>query len=209
MSDFFNYSDMPDAKKKIEKKGRGGDKLIAHLTPGEIVIPRPFVEDLREILTQFFEAQGSDIQRYTVGNSKNITNPKTGFLEFFSLTPRTPEEVQARQKGKVARIRFPGIAGKTSFMASFMTAVYEHGKSGSKLGFREWYVGEVDTKYKSIYSPSPKKPSPPPRKRSVSLEPLKRGEREIANRRRGYLSTVMTRGARLGIAKTDKTTVLG
>ena len=202
MSDFFDY-DMPDAKKKIEKKGRGGDKLIAHLTPGEIVIPRPFVEDLGEILTQFFEAQGSDIQRYTVGNSKNITNPKTGFLEFFSLTPRTPEEVQARQKGKVARVRFPGIEGKTSFVASLMTAVGEYKQSSSKLSFKQWYVGEVD---KAI---SPKSPSPPPRPRAVSLERIRSGVRKSANRRRGYLSTVMTRGAKLGIARTDKTKVLG
>ena len=47
-------------------------------------------------------------------------------------------------------------------------------------------------------------PSPPPRRRAVSLEPLKR-----ARRRRGYASTVMTRGNLLGPAQTQKTKVLG
>ncbi len=52
-------------------------------------------------------------------------------------------------------------------------------------------------------------PSPPPRKRAVSLEPLKKQVGKESARRRGYASTVMTRGARLGMARTDKKKVLG
>lgn len=52
-------------------------------------------------------------------------------------------------------------------------------------------------------------PSPPPRARAVSLERLKKDERKQAARRRGYASTIMTRGNLLGPAQTQKTKVLG
>ncbi len=52
------------------------------------------------------------------------------------------------------------------------------------------------------------RPSPPPRARAVSLEPLREQERQEAAKRRGFASTVMTRGG-LGAAQTEKTRVLG
>ena len=49
---------------------------------------------------------------------------------------------------------------------------------------------------------------PSPRPRDVSLEPLKEDERRQAGRRRGYTSTIITRGG-LGVAQTDKAKALG
>lgn len=66
------------------KKGRKGDTQIAHLTPGEIVIPRAFAEDyeFRAMLNLFFKENKADLREFIVGDGKNKTNPKTGYLEF-------------------------------------------------------------------------------------------------------------------------------
>jgi len=66
-------------------KGRKGDKEIAHLTPGEIVIPRAFAEDddFRTLLAHIFEQNGASLEEYIVGSGKNKINPETGYLEFW------------------------------------------------------------------------------------------------------------------------------
>ena len=50
---------------------------------------------------------------------------------------------------------------------------------------------------------------PPARPREVSLEPLKEDERRQAERRRGYASTITTRGIKLGVVQTDKARATG
>ena len=60
----------------------------------------------------------------------------------------------------------------------------------------------------AYYAPVIAARKPPPRPRDVSLEPLKEDERKQAGRRRGYASTIITRGG-LGIAQTDKARALG
>lgn len=66
------------------KKGRKGDKVIAHLTPGEVVIPRELVEDddFRRLLAHIFKENGGSLEKYIVGSGKNSINPKTGYMEF-------------------------------------------------------------------------------------------------------------------------------
>lgn len=68
----------------LEKKGRKGDKFLAHLTPGEIVIPRPFAEDddFRAIINEFFKDNNVDLEKFIVGSGKNSINPETGNMEF-------------------------------------------------------------------------------------------------------------------------------
>ena len=58
------------------------------------------------------------------------------------------------------------------------------------------------------YIPPIQQPRPAPRPREVSLEPLKEDERRQAARKRGYASTIITRGG-LGVAQTDKARALG
>lgn len=67
-----------------QSKGRRGDTVLAHLTKGEIVIPVPMAEDVGflEIISEFFEKNNIDIEKFTVGNKKNSTNPVTGQIEF-------------------------------------------------------------------------------------------------------------------------------
>lgn len=65
--------------------GRATDTTLAHLTLGEVVIPREFMEDpeTAEIMMSVFEAFGADIREFTVGDPANKINPETGYPEFF------------------------------------------------------------------------------------------------------------------------------
>lgn len=74
-------------KMTIEKKGRGGDNVVGHLTKGELVLPKEFLESakLRKALEAAFEAAETDMDAYIVGNKKNSINPETGYPEFFSI----------------------------------------------------------------------------------------------------------------------------
>ena len=68
----------------IAEKGRRGDKVIAHLTPGEVVIPKVFAEnnELRSLLDRIFKTGGVSLDEFTVGSGSNKVNPETGYLEF-------------------------------------------------------------------------------------------------------------------------------
>lgn len=68
----------------LEKKGRKGDKLLAHVTPGEIIIPRSFAEDdyFRSVLATLFDKAGTKLEKFMVGRKENSVNPETGYLEF-------------------------------------------------------------------------------------------------------------------------------
>lgn len=63
-----------------------------------------------------------------------------------------------------------------------------------------------------MHSPSapklPKRQSPAPRLVGAELESVRESEREMLRKRKGYQSTIMTRGG-LGEARTQKATALG
>ena len=65
--------------------GRATDTILAHLTLGEIVIPREIVEDpeVSQIIQSVFQAYGADMREFTVGDPANKINPETGYPEFF------------------------------------------------------------------------------------------------------------------------------
>ncbi|MGQ9370410.1 hypothetical protein [Azospirillum sp. ST 5-10] len=67
------------AVEKAAKAGRGTDSMVAHVTPGEMVIPRRHVTPG---LLRLLEKQGLDVRRYTVGDKAGPRNPKTGAEEF-------------------------------------------------------------------------------------------------------------------------------
>ncbi len=65
-------------------QGRGGDTELAHLTPGEVIIPLPLqTPEVMAALSQAAEKAGLDLGRMTVGDSGNSVNPETGVAEFF------------------------------------------------------------------------------------------------------------------------------
>jgi len=67
-----------------EEAGRGTDSVMAHLSLGEIVIPRAVQDDpeVQQMLAMIFEKAGADINEFTVGHEANKINPETGYPEF-------------------------------------------------------------------------------------------------------------------------------
>ena len=69
------------AVKKAARLGEGRDKIMAHLSPGEIVLPLDFQKKFPAVetaLRQAFEKSGIDYERYVAGSAQNRINPRTG-----------------------------------------------------------------------------------------------------------------------------------
>jgi hypothetical protein len=83
---------------KIAEEGRGEDDVIGHLTKGEVVIPKQFMEDpqVAEMVNEIFAAYEVNVNQYTVGHEENSINPNTGNPEFLRIRIRirTPKFVK-------------------------------------------------------------------------------------------------------------------
>lgn len=75
---------LPQALKKAEALGRGTDTDLAHVTPGEFVLPREFqTPGIMAALISEMNKRGIDPGEFVVGSHKNKINPRTGQPEFF------------------------------------------------------------------------------------------------------------------------------
>jgi hypothetical protein len=83
---------MPDgglatAIERLQGFGRSGDELIAHMTPGELVVPADILKQNPEVQELIFAemrlAGIEDPEAYIVGSGANSINPDTGLPEFF------------------------------------------------------------------------------------------------------------------------------
>lgn len=77
--------EMNEPNETPEDAGRGTDTVMAHLSLGELVIPRAMLDDpqLLQVLQQAFQQSGVDMAEFTVGDEANKINPETGYPEFF------------------------------------------------------------------------------------------------------------------------------
>ncbi len=76
---------MKNQMNKAAKKGRGGDSIMGHLAPGEMVVPPQILNKypkLRSALASAFMENKVDPRRYLVGSKANSINPETGTREF-------------------------------------------------------------------------------------------------------------------------------
>ena len=64
-------------------QGRGGDSMMAHMTPGEIAVP-PQVQtpEVLSALNKAFASTGANPTSYQAGNPDQKVNPATGMPEF-------------------------------------------------------------------------------------------------------------------------------
>ena len=70
----------------MARYGRNGDTAMAHLTPGETVVPQQVLQQNPQVargLGRAFQDVGADPRRYVVGSGSNSINPTTGKPEFF------------------------------------------------------------------------------------------------------------------------------
>ncbi|MFZ8899354.1 MAG: hypothetical protein ACO20X_12545 [Alphaproteobacteria bacterium] len=70
----------------MARYGRGGDTMMAHVAPGEMVVPQEVLRNSPQVargLGTAFRDVGADPRRYVVGSGQNSINPATGKREFF------------------------------------------------------------------------------------------------------------------------------
>jgi len=79
-----SLEELADARHALAIHGRYGDTTIGHLTPGEMVLPRPIADDpvLKRQLFDAFERHELNPHQYQVGHFENSINPLTGVPEF-------------------------------------------------------------------------------------------------------------------------------
>ncbi|RJF80955.1 hypothetical protein D3877_12030 [Azospirillum cavernae] len=66
-----------------EKAGRGGDRALGHLTPGELVVPLSCqTHELMALFARIAHQRGLNPNRFIVGSEEASRNPKTGLQEF-------------------------------------------------------------------------------------------------------------------------------
>jgi hypothetical protein len=99
---------------RMAQYGRGGDQFVAHLAPGEIVVPALLIENNPELRDSIFghlrEMGIENPEQYVVGASANSINPETGLMEF-GLLSRVFKGVKkvAKSVGKVLKKAAPII----------------------------------------------------------------------------------------------------
>jgi hypothetical protein len=89
--------------------GRGTDSVLAHLSLGEVVIPRAFLDDpqVMQALQMIFQDGGADMAEFTVGDPANKINPETGYPEFWKGW-KTIRQV-AKVAAPIAASFIPGV----------------------------------------------------------------------------------------------------
>jgi len=94
---------------RMAAKGRGGDTVLGHLTPGELVIPKDLIDKdpaLKEGLFQRLRDMGvEDPERYVVGSDANSINPETGQPEFFKFLKKIFKGIKKIVQGVVKVIK--------------------------------------------------------------------------------------------------------
>lgn len=76
----------PALAERMARYGRNEDTMLAHVAPGEIVVPRQFLEDpvnKQRIFDVLIESGIENPETYVVGSDENRLNPTTGLPEFF------------------------------------------------------------------------------------------------------------------------------
>lgn len=75
---------MKEHLNKAADKGRKGDTYLAHMTGGELVLPKELASDpqIRALIDAKFKSHGVSTDQYVVGSKENSINPDTGQPEF-------------------------------------------------------------------------------------------------------------------------------
>ncbi len=101
--------------KGIAGLGRGEDSMIAHVAPGEMVVPPVLSPETQETIKQEMIAVGLDPNEYTVGQGMSI-NPITGMAEFGFLKKlgKSLKKVVKKVAPIAGALLIPGVGGALS-----------------------------------------------------------------------------------------------
>ena len=117
--------------------GRNEDRFMAHVAPGEMVVPPVISDNTRAIIRKEMAAVGLDPNQYEVGQGMSI-NPITGQAEFGFL------KKIAKSVKKVVKKVAP-IAAVIPGPWQPFAAVYQKGNAALKLAKGEGGLGEIMT----------------------------------------------------------------
>ncbi len=78
-------------EQQLAQQGRGGDKMIAHLTPGEMTVP-PEVQTPKVLATlkKAYEHKGVHPAQFTAGSPASSVNPQTNLPEYNFMSSFLP-----------------------------------------------------------------------------------------------------------------------
>lgn len=101
----------------LAAQGRGGDSLMAHLTPGDTVIPAQVMEKLpshiQDAIKTHFEKAGADPSSFVAGSPSQKINPTTGQPEFgfFSSIVHSIADFAGGDLGTIAGTALGSLVG--------------------------------------------------------------------------------------------------
>jgi len=123
--------------KGLAALGRDEDRFMAHVAPGEMVVPPVISNNTREIIRKEMAAVGLDPDQYEVGQGMSI-NPITGQAEFGFL------KKLAKSVKKVVKKIAPVAAVIPGPWQPF-AAVYQKGSAALKIAKGEGGLGDIMT----------------------------------------------------------------
>jgi len=123
--------------KGLAALGRDEDRFMAHVAPGEMVVPPVISNNTREIIRKEMAAVGLDPDQYEVGQGMSI-NPITGQAEFGFL------KKLAKSVKKVVKKVAPVAAIIPGPWQPF-AAVYQKGNAALKIAKGEGGLGDIMT----------------------------------------------------------------
>ena len=127
----------------MAQMGRFGDTSMAHVSPGEMVVPKEILDrqpNLQRGIMGAIAQEGMDPRRYTVGAPQNSINPMTGQPEYFNLkkllkfaAPVVLGPMVGGTLGKALGLSKLGLgAGATSALQSALGAAGTSALTGGK-----------------------------------------------------------------------------
>ena len=112
----------------MQNMGRYGDTRMAHVAPGEMVVPRQVMQNnpqMAQGIASAISSEGVDPRRYMVGTPQNSINPNTGQPEFFL------PQIAA----------FAATALGSNAVKGALTSLAVRKLQGKKAGLREALIG--------------------------------------------------------------------
>ena len=112
----------------MQNMGRNGDTRMAHVAPGEMVVPRQVMQNnpqMAQGIASAISSEGVDPRRYMVGTPQNSINPNTGQPEFF-----LPQLAS-----------FAATALGSNAVKGALTSLAVRKLQGKKAGLREALIG--------------------------------------------------------------------
>lgn len=116
--------------KQVAGMGRGGDTMLAHLTPGEKTVP-PEVQTPKvlAVLDKAYKDKGVTSEQFTVGSPQSSVNPATGLNEYNFMSAFLPIAL-----GLAGSFLLPGIGTAAGASAGAAGGAAAGGLGGALAG---------------------------------------------------------------------------